>query len=193
MLRYDPKDPQKIRDLVFVTLFVLIFGYTVINAVVPNADVIIAARVLQASASVVVLYVYGSDAWQAFSQKLPKRSDFLILGIWLGFLSSLLQAVYAVLFRLAGAPPWMLYIETVAPTILISVLAAVLHVAAPGAVDGTVPRRNKIALGLMFGLGALGIGVLLFLRPDLAVFIEQTPGWLRDFWGGGNPSVGYGR
>lgn len=182
MLIYDPKDPHRIRDLLFITLVLLLLGYVALNAVVPNADIIIAARVLQAAASVVVLYVYGSDAWAAFTRPQPERSDFLILGIWLGFFSGLAQAVYAILFRLAGAPAWMLYMETVAPTVLISVLAAVLHVAAPGGLDGTVPRRNKIALGAMFGLGVVGVGVLLFLRPDLASVIERTPMWLRDFW-----------
>lgn len=182
MLIYDPKEPQKIRDLIFLTVVVCGFGYAVINMFVPNEDMIIACRVLQAAASVMVLAVYGSDAIRALRTPTPSRTDFLLLGISCGWLASLSQSLYSILYRLAGAPAWMLTIEIVAPTVLLSVIGALLHVAAPGAFDGNLPRRNKIAIGAMFGAAALVVFGLLVYRPDISDWVERTPWWLRDMW-----------
>ena len=182
MLIYDQKGPEHIRGAIWLTVLFLGVGYAVINAFVPNSDMNIAIGVLQASAATMVVYIYGKDAWQALKKREPARTDFLIVGIVLAWLSTDGQAILAVLFRLAGMPSWFVNSELYAPIRLLSVVAAVLHVSAPGAVDGLVPRRNRLAMGLGLGGAVLIVLVLLWQRPDMGPLIERTRPYIGDFW-----------
>lgn len=182
MLIYDQKGPEHIRGAIWLTVLFLGVGYAVINAFVPNSDMNIAIGVLQASAATMVVYIYGKDAWQALKKREPARTDFLIVGIVLAWLSTDGQAILAVLFRLAGMPSWFVDSELYAPIRLLSVVAAVLHVSAPGAVDGLVPRRNRLAMGLGLGGAVLIVLVLLWQRPDMGPLIERTRPYIGDFW-----------
>lgn len=185
MLIYDQKGPDHIRGAIWLTVILLGFGYSVINAFVPNSDMNIAIGVLQASAATMVVYIYGKDAWQALRKKNPARTDFLIVGIVLAWLSTDGQAILAVLFRLSGMPSWFVNSELYAPIRLLSVVAAVLHVTAPGAVDGLVPRKNRIAMGLGLGGAVLVMLVLLWQRPDIGPIIERTRPYISDWWSTG--------
>jgi len=182
VLIYDQKGPEHIRGAIWLTVLFLGVGYAVINAFVPNSDMNIAIGVLQASAATMVVYIYGKDAWQALKKREPARTDFLIVGIVLAWLSTDGQAILAVLFRLAGMPSWFVNSELYAPIRLLSVVAAVLHVSAPGAVDGLVPRRNRLAMGLGLGGAVLIVLVLLWQRPDMGPLIERTRPYIGDFW-----------
>lgn len=185
MLIYDQKGPEHIRGAIWLTVLFLGVGYAIINAFVPNSDMNIAIGVLQASAATMVVYIYGKDAWQALKKREPARTDFLIVGIVLAWLSTDGQAILAVLFRLAGMPSWFVNSELYAPIRLLSVVAAVLHVSAPGAVDGLVPRRNRLAMGLGLGGAVLIVLVLLWQRPDMGPLIERTRPYIGDFWNAG--------
>jgi hypothetical protein len=185
VLIYDQKGPDHIRGAIWLTVILLGFGYSVINAFVPNSDMNIAIGVLQASAATMVVYIYGKDAWQALRKKNPARTDFLIVGIVLAWLSTDGQAILAVLFRLSGMPSWFVNSELYAPIRLLSVVAAVLHVTAPGAVDGLVPRKNRIAMGLGLGGAVLVMLVLLWQRPDIGPIIERTRPYISDWWSTG--------
>jgi len=182
VLIYDQKGPEHIRGAIWLTVLFLGVGYAIINAFVPNSDMNIAIGVLQASAATMVVYIYGKDAWQALKKREPARTDFLIVGIVLAWLSTDGQAILAVLFRLAGMPAWFVNSELYAPIRLLSVVAAVLHVSAPGAVDGLVPRKNRLAMGLGLGGAVLIVLVLLWQRPDMGPLIERTRPYIGDFW-----------
>lgn len=179
---YNDNRPEHIRGAIWLTVIVLALGYGVINAFVPNSDMNIAIGVLQASAATMVVYIYGRDAWIAMRASHPKRTDFLIVGIVLAWLSTDGQAVLAVMFRLAGMPQWFVNSEIYAPIRLLSVVAAVLHVSAPGAVDGTVPRRNRIAMGIGLGGAVLLVLVLLWSRPDIGPLLDRTRPYIGDFF-----------
>lgn len=160
----------------------LVVGYQAINAFVPNADMIVATRILAAGIYSVVVYAYAGDAWAGIRRPVPSKADYLIVGIWLSSVSHLAQTVYAALYRLADAPEWLLNAEIVPLIVLSSMLAAVLHVAATGAVDGEVPRRSRIALGLGVGMAVLIVGGVLATRPDIGPAIERTRPWIGDWW-----------
>lgn len=181
MIYNDPR-PERIRGTIYLSAILLLAGYQLINAFVPNADMIVATRTLAAGFYAVVLYVYAADAWRATMKPEPRRSDFLIVGIWLSFLSHFGQTVYSLVYRLADAPGWLLNAEIVPFIVLFSVLGAVLHVAAPGSVDGTVPRRNRIALGIGVGLAVLTVMALLITRPDIKPLIERARPFIGDWW-----------
>lgn len=174
--------PEGIRQILYLTALVLIVGYQGFNAFVPNADMIVATRILAAGFYSVVVWAYAGDAWAAIRRPVPTKADYLILGIWLSFLSHLGQTVYATLYRLANAPQWLLNAEIVPIIVLFSMLASVLHVCATGAVDGEVPRRSRIALGLCVGAAVLLVGAILATRPDIGPAIERTRPWIGDWW-----------
>ncbi|CAO4133400.1 hypothetical protein OFEAOIEE_LOCUS1127 [Methylorubrum extorquens] len=78
---------------------------------------------------------------------------------------------------------------------LFSMMAAVLHVAATGSIDGEVPRRSRIALGICVGAAVLVVGAVVATRPDIGPAIERTRPYIGDWWrtgelpfGGPSPS-----
>lgn len=194
MIYNDPR-PEQIRGTIYFSALILFAGYQCLNAFVPNADLILATRTLAVGFYTAVLYIYGPDAWRALTAPKPKRSDFLIVGIWVSFASHDAQSLYSILYRLAPSQ-WLLNSEVVSPIVLLAVIGAILHISAPGAVDGTVPRRNRMALGFGVGIATIMVAVLLVTRPDIGPLLERTRPWIGDWWSTGallgNPASGHG-
>lgn len=178
---YNDDRPERIRGTIYISILLLFVAYQCINVFVPNADLILATRTLAAGFYATVLYVYGADAWKALTAPNPKRTDFLIVGIWISFASHMMQSLYSILYRLSPSQ-WLLNSEIVSPIVLLGVVAAILHVSAPGAVDGTVPRRNRVALGVGVGAATVIVALLLITRPDIAPLLERTRPWIWDWW-----------
>ncbi|QDI81058.1 hypothetical protein E8E01_11735 [Methylorubrum populi] len=174
--------PSGIRQILYLTTLALFLGYQAVNIFVPNADMIVATRILAAAFYSVVVYAYAGDAWAAVRRPVPTKADFLIVGIWLSFLAHLGQTVYATIYRLADAPQWLLNAEVVPVIILVSMLGAVCHVAATGSVNGEVPRRSRVALGIGVGAAVLVVGAIIATRPDIGPAIERTRPWIGDWW-----------
>ncbi|WP_455961530.1 hypothetical protein [Methylorubrum aminovorans] len=85
--------PSGIRQVLYLTALVLFVGYQTVNVFVPNADMIVATRILAAAFYSVVVYAYAGDAWATVRRPVPTKANFLIVGIWLSFLSHLAQTV----------------------------------------------------------------------------------------------------
>ena len=174
--------PDGIRQVLYLTALVLVVGYQSINAFVPNADMIVATRILAAGFYAAVVYAYAGDAWDSMRRPEPKKSDFLIVGIWLSFVSHLGQTIYAVVYRLADAPAWLLNAEIVPFIVGFSILAAMLHMLATGAIEEGVPHRSRVALGVGVGLAVVVVGAILATRPDIGPVIERARPWIGDWW-----------
>ncbi|MCJ2006661.1 hypothetical protein [Methylobacterium sp. J-092] len=58
------------------------------------------------------------------------------------------------------------------------VVGAALHIDAQGSLDGQVPRRNRIELGIGVGIATLVVGLLLVTRPDIRPLIERTRSYI---------------
>jgi hypothetical protein len=174
--------PDGIRQVLYLTGLALLVGYQSINVFVPNADMIVATRILAAGFYSAVVFAYAGDAWAAVIEPKPQKSDFLIAGIWLSFLSHLLQTIYAIIYRLADAPTWLLNAEVVPFIVGASILAAMLHIVATGAIEGEVPRRSRVTLGIAVGAAVILVGAVLATRPDIAPAIERARPWIGDWW-----------
>lgn len=191
---YNDDRPARIRGTIYFSILLLFIAYQCVNFFVPNADLILATRTMAAGFYASVLYVYGMDAWRALTAPNPKRTDFLIVGIWISFASHLSQCLYSIMYRLAPTQ-WLLNSEVVSPIVLLGVVAAILHVSAPGAVDGTVPRRNRVALGSGIGVATIFVALLLITRPDIGPLLERARPWISDWWTTGSllaPSTSHG-
>ena len=180
MLRYDDTSSEIIKKQIVFATIVLIGTVFMLNFFVPNADLILAERVFQASVAMMVVVVYWPDARAAWKSESPERDDYLIVGVTIGWVATFCQALFSVIFRLAGMPIWFTNIDANSLWILMSSMSGILHIVAPGAVDGVVPRRNRIVLGVGMGVAVMGICVLLWTRPDISVYVESSRFVLED-------------
>lgn len=180
MPRYDDTSPETIKKQIVFATIVLVGTVFMLNFFVPNADLILAERIFQASVAMMVVVVYWPDARAAWRSDSPERGDYLIVGVAIGWVATFCQAMFSVIFRLAGMPMWFTNIDANSLWILMSAISGILHIVAPGAVDGVVPRRNRIVLGLGMGIAVMGICVVLWSRPDISVYVEASRFVLED-------------
>jgi len=180
MPRYDDTSPETIKKQIVFATIVLVGTVFMLNFFVPNADLILAERIFQASVAATVVVVYWPDARAAWKSESPERGDYLIVGVTLGWCATLCQAMFSVVFRLAGMPLWFTNIDANSLWILMSAISGILHIVAPGAVDGIVPRRNRIVLGVGIGIAVMGICVVMWTRPDISVYVEASRFVLED-------------
>ena len=180
MPRYDDTSPETIKKQIVFATIVLVGTVFMLNFFVPNADLILAERIFQASVAATVVVVYWPDARAAWKSESPERGDYLIVGVTLGWCATLCQAMFSVVFRLAGMPLWFTNIDANSLWILMSAISGILHIVAPGAVDGIVPRRNRIVLGVGMGIAVMGICVVLWTRPDISIYLEGCRFFLED-------------
>lgn len=190
-LRYDHEEPANVRSTIAWTVFVLILGYIAFNAAYPNNDVNVAIGVLQGTMATMVLCYYFWWAIKAIWKKSQDREDYLIAGIVLAWISTDGQAWLSVVARLAKFPPEFVNSELFAPVKLISVVAAVLHVIPKGAANGVIPRGNKKAVSIFFGIAFVLATLILAFRPDPKPWIDRMPSWSKDtFRTGQRPAIG---
>lgn len=180
MPRYDDTSPETIKKQIVFATIVLVGAVFMLNFFLPNADLILAERILQASVAMTVVVVYWPDARAAWLSESPERGDYLIVGVTLGWCATFCQAMFSVVFRLAGMPLWFTNIDANSLWILMSAISGLLHIVAPGSVDGIVPRRNRIVLGLGMGVGVMCVCIVLWTRPDISDYVEASRFFLED-------------
>jgi hypothetical protein len=180
MPRYDDTSPETIKKQIVFATIVLVGTVFMLNFFLPNADLILAERIFQASVAMTVVVVYWPDARAAWLSESPERGDYLIVGVTLGWCATFCQAMFSVVFRLAGMPLWFTNIDANSLWILMSAISGLLHIVAPGAVDGVVPRRNRIVLGIGMGIGVMVVCIVLWTRPDISDYVEASRFVLED-------------
>lgn len=190
MLIYDDDRPENIRSIIGWTVFVLMSGFVVVNAFVPNNDVNIAVDVLVGVMATMALTFYIGRATAAIWTGSRTNTDYLIVGIALSWLSQDGQAWLRVVARLSDFDPAWVNSELFAPVKLLSVVAAVLHVIPKGAANGVVPRGSRVAVIGFFGLAAVLAVTILAARPDPRPIIDRMPGWSRDLFQTGEAPAG---
>lgn len=179
---YDDTRPETIRSTIYLSTLVLVVGFVVLNAFLPNSDVNLVVGVLQATMATMVLCYYIMAAIRAVVTGSSANTDFLIVGIVLSWISTDGQAILALLARLSNFSPTLMNSELFAPLKLLSVIAAILHVVPKGAANGVVPQGNKAAVGGFLILAAILATALVTTKPDPTYLIDRAPTWMRDFW-----------
>lgn len=177
----DPR-PENIRGVIGWTVLLLTAGYVVFNAFYPNNDVNIAVDILVGVFATMAVSYYVAAALKAVWTGSRANTDYLIVGICLSWISQDSLAWLRVVSRLSGFDPAFLNSELFAPVKLLSVIAAVLHVIPKGAANGVVPRGNRSAVAVAFGVALVLAGVILTVRPDPRPLIQMMPDWSRDFF-----------
>lgn len=104
-----------------------------------------------AAAAATIAYIAGFA--QAVMSKRPRALDFLTVGVVLGWLAVFMNRQWAQGLRSFPDAGWMRTSWVIPAYILVAILAAAFHLLAGGSIDGRVPRRNWIWLGLVVGGG----------------------------------------
>ncbi|HEV2557976.1 MAG TPA: hypothetical protein VGU45_05060 [Microvirga sp.] len=164
-----------LRSRVFWSGFALLALFFVAAWLIPNNQLVENLRILQIAAGMVVVTAYLPYAFDGIKAGRPDRVQQLSMGIALGFMSVICAGLWSLIWRLSGQPRWMVSSDVNSFFVWMSILAATLHITAPGAIDGIVPKRNWIMLGLAFGAGFLCASLILLFHPDFQAVAE----WLR--------------
>lgn len=179
---FEDAPHENIRGVIGWTVLLLTAGYVVFNAFYPNNDVNIAVDVLVGTFATMAVSYYIVAAIKAIWTGSRANTDYLIVGICLSWLSQDALAWLRVVTRLSGFDPAFLNSEIFAPVKLLSVIAAVLHVIPKGAANGVVPRGNRSAVMVTFGVAIALAGLILAVRPDPRPLIQIMPDWSRDMF-----------
>ena len=168
-----------LRSNVIFGAILLLGGYWPVAFLAPNHYTIELLRIAQAAIGVTVVTAYMPMALRALLSKNPDRVGQLSMGITLGFSSLVFSGLWFLLWRMGGQPAWMLSSEFAGFVIWMSILAGVLHVTAPGAINGMVPRRNLIILGLTMGAAVAIFLLVEWVDPDVGVIVRLVPNFMR--------------
>jgi hypothetical protein len=163
----------KPRVLILAVLVVFTAYWLLMPHDVPDY-VAVSAQIARATVALMVSVVYGYSILQMWRQQPGTEAHALVIGIWIAFTADFVGAAIGVAWRYEGRPPdWASMNFWLFPSFM-TTLAAMLHVAVPGAIDGKIPRRNIIWIGLSFAVAGLVAG--------LAIASALPPGsldWLR--------------
>lgn len=157
----------------------LLACYPLLGAALGTRPLTEALQAVRIAIGVAVAVAYGTACLDALLGPRLDRVHQLALGIALAWTAAVLAGSWSLLWRLAGEPAWMLGSALEGFLVWLQILGGSLHLTAPGAIDGRVPKRNWIMLGLAAGGGA-GLGALLVAtRPDLRALVDALEPYLR--------------
>ncbi|MEE7438885.1 hypothetical protein [Methylobacterium oryzae] len=184
-MRYDFNGEERLKDKAIFAAIIIFAVVGVLDVFLPNADVILLARTLQAAGSATVVVVYWPDFVEALRSKEPELGDFLIFGVTVGWMATFCQAMFVIIFRLSGNPWWFANSDLNLLWIAMSILSSVMHVIAPGLVRNEVPRRNRIGLGIGTFLGVFLACSVMLIKPDLTEALERARPYISDVFKSG--------
>lgn len=128
--------------------------YWAVAALVPSIVLIQVLNYVLIAISVAVTVAYIPDVYDAIRMDRVDRVAQLSLGIALSWTAVFINRSWVGVIRLSDQD-WMRVSPVIGFYVLLSVLAGILHITAPGAIDGAIPRRNQVILGLAIGSGVL--------------------------------------
>lgn len=101
----------------------------------------------------------------------------LSIGITISWAATSILRLWGLMWRKSGMPDWMQLNYVVGYLAFLTICAGVLHITAPGAVDGIVPKKNWIIVGIAI---ALGIGLALYSSViDFDSFLNLIDDYIR--------------
>lgn len=128
--------------------------------------------ILPAALGVVV--AFAPMVIEALTSPVLRKGDILSLGIWLSWVSIIEQRTWSITWVLMGRPAWWVTTDFSTHFFALTLLASILHLAGPEAIEGRVPTRQWIRIGVMVGAGSLACGLLLWsIRLSLELMFRD--------------------
>lgn len=141
-------------------------------------------HIARTSVALAVVLAYASIFAAALLSTRPDRVEQLSSGIVLSWVSTVLVSLWALVYRLGGKPAWMLDSDFYGYLIHLQVLGGILHITAPGAVGGGIPRRNWISLGVACGVTLFIFLMIVGFQPDARAVVN----FLEHYFRSGSPN-----
>ena len=152
-----------IRSRLTRTAVVLVAAYWIAAFFVPAPLVIVGFSYILIAIAVAVTVAYLPSVVQALAEDRLDRVAQLTIGIVLSWMAIIMARGWGNAIRILDQD-WMRNSPIVGFYLFISILAGVLHITAPGVINGKVPQRNWIILGCAIGAGSLVAGVLIGMQ-----------------------------
>lgn len=119
-----------------------------------------------------VVFAYLPVAWGILKND-PNwpmdRAAYLGLGIFLSWLATLELRTYSMVWRWMGMPEWLSQSDVLTYALFTQLAAAVLHLAAPEAINSRIPTRRWVNIGI-------GMVILMITAIAVAFFVEAVAG-----------------
>jgi hypothetical protein len=165
--------PFWLAALLGLVLFLFAASYTSANKLAEYT------RAVQIALCFAVVISYLPDAISGSFARRPSGIQQLILGIscsWIGFIG---YGAWMLMWRLSGQPTWMLNTDTTNLFTWLAMYGAVLHITAPGAVEG-IPRKNMVRLGVAIAIAVFCIFAFGIAQPNVRGFTDHLRPYLED-------------
>ena len=107
-----------------------------------------------------VCVAFLANAGEAMRAERPRADQILVAGIWWSWFAVIEQRVWSVVWRGLGTPMWLANSDFTTHFVSIALLAGLMHLAGPEAIDGRVPARQWVRIGLIVAAGLGGFAVL---------------------------------
>lgn len=105
---------------------------------------------------------YFEGVWDAITSRRPGMASLYTVGAFLPWVALLTLCVTAIIIR-TGHGEWLRSTPVISGYLTVFIVAGVLQMASPGALDGRVPRANWIKVGMVVGGGILAAIMLITL------------------------------
>lgn len=149
------------RVIVGATLAVIAFSLSVL--LLPPELYFPVLHALRLSVSVVVVLTFARVLPGILVQRPLDAGSQLILGILCVWVAEIAISAWSLTWRLSDQS-WMLNSPILAGLLYLKVVGGTLHVTAPRAVDGRVPRRSWVMLVIGASVAALLAGIIIGAR-----------------------------
>ncbi len=138
-MRYEFNGEERLKDKAIFAAIIIFAVVGILDVFLPNADVILLARTLQAAGSATVVVVYWPDFVEALRTNKPQLGDFLIFGVTGRMDGDVLPGHVRDHLPLSATPGGSPIRISTLLWIAMSILSSVMHVIAPG-LSGTKCR-----------------------------------------------------
>lgn len=150
----------------------IIFSYWVFAYYIPQNEFVEWLRASQLVLSLSVVAIYLHSIYDIFTTKIPTHAQQLVLGIIVAWTGSAGNAAWFLLFRTGGRPEWMLDAPMNGFFVWMIGIGGLLHLTAPRAIDGRVPRANWLGVAVV-ALASIGFAYAITIAPPDARWIAD--------------------
>lgn len=156
--------------LLFVVPNLLIVG---LMAGTPNVRLIGVLNALNLALATWVVVAFSPVVFDVLlSRRNIDRADYLGMGIFLGWSSTIVLRTYSIVWRWMDQPLWLTDSDILNYGLFLQTCAAVLHLAAPDAIDNRVPPRRWIKIGAVAGAVVLIVLLMGYFFDAMAIELK---------------------
>ena len=147
------------RYIIAANVVLIILFFVVMPPTIPDWMAVL-VQVSRTVMSALVVILYGFSIWQFSGAREPAPSHALVIGIFLAFLADVIGSILSILWRIHGRPPEWTLLNIFILSSFITSVAAIHHIAVPGAIEGKIPGRNVWAIVVAIAVAAAVAGVI---------------------------------